>query len=348
MESILDALQIVLSIFAMIAVGMLLTQLKWIGEKEASFLSRLVIRVALPATIVTNMFGKFTAESLVGMAAGLIAPVIGLLLGMAIGYLVAKLLKIERRRFGAFVVLFTFSNSIFIGLPVCRALFGEDAVPYTLIYYIANTSLFWTVGYSFMSRDGGRAKEERSYRTIPAYWLSKEKDDPRFIPTKNALRFLGKTIPLPLVFLIISSICVLLHITLPKFLMSAANYIGGCVTPLSLIYTGYILMRMIRNRNFRWEKGYLAICLGKFLLVPVANIVLISLLKLIPSMAELLNPTMVGALVIEASMPAMTQTTIVEGNVGGDDEYVAGATALTTALSMIFIPVYMYVVTNLL
>ena len=34
----------------------------------------------------------------------------------------------------------------------------------------------------------------------------------------------------------------------------------------------------------------------------------------------------------------MTQTTIVEGNVGGDDEYVAGATALTTALSMIFIP----------
>ena len=193
MESILDALQIVLSISAMIAVGMLLTQLKWIGEKEASFLSRLVIRVALPATIINKIFKEFTAESLVGMAAGLIAPVIGLLLGMAIGYLVAKLLKIERRRFGAFVVLFTFSNSIFIGLPVCEALFKEEAVPYTLIYYIANTSLFWTVGYSFMSRDGGRAKEERSYRTIPAYWLSKEKDDPRFIPTKNALRFLGKS-----------------------------------------------------------------------------------------------------------------------------------------------------------
>ena len=85
MESILDALQIVLSIFAMIAVGMLLTQLKWIGEKEASFLSRLVIRVALPATIINKIFKEFTAESLVGMAAGLIAPVIGLLLGMAIG-----------------------------------------------------------------------------------------------------------------------------------------------------------------------------------------------------------------------------------------------------------------------
>lgn len=348
MESVLEALQIVLSIFAMIAMGMLLTQLKWVGEKEASFLSRFVIRVALPATIITNMFGKFTAESLVGMVAGLIAPMIGLLLGLTIGYFAAKLLKIERRRFGAFVVLFTFSNSIFIGLPVCRALFGEEAVPYTLIYYIANTSLFWTIGYSMMTRDGGRAKEARSYRTIPAYWLSKQKDDPRFIPTKNALRFLGKTIPVPLVCLIISSICVLLRITLPSFLMSAASYIGGCVTPLSLIYTGYILMRMVHNHNFRWEKGYLAICAGKFLLVPVANILLLSLLKLIPSMAELLNPTMVGALVIQASMPAMTQTTIVEGTLGGDDEYVAGATALTTALSMVFIPVYMYVVTNLL
>lgn len=190
---------------------------------------------------------------------------------MAIGYLVAKLLKIERRGFGAFVVLFTFSNSIFTACRVPRAVRRGCRALYADLLHRQHVPFLDSRLFLHEPRRRPWAKEERSYRTIPAYWLSKEKDDPAFIPTKNALRFLGKTIPLPLVFLIISSICVLLHITLPKFLMSAANYIGGCVTPLSLIYTGYILMRMIRNRNFRWEKGYLAICLGKFLLVPVGE-----------------------------------------------------------------------------
>ena len=49
--------------------------------------------------------------------------------------------------------MFTCSNTIFIGLPINMAIFGSRAVPYVLIYYIANTTFFWTWGVYKISQD---------------------------------------------------------------------------------------------------------------------------------------------------------------------------------------------------
>lgn len=344
MNSVISAVEVVLSIFVMISVGMLLTHIGWIREAEGKFLSRFVIRVALPATIVSNIFQKFTRESLISIPMGLIIPVISLVVSMICAVAVANFMKIPRNRKGAFIVMFTFSNSVFIGLPVCRALFGEDAVAPTLTYYIANTTLFWTIGYSLMRMDGGKEKEKKSFKGIFPYLLSRDKANPVHQEAKNALSFLGKVIPLPLLFLLASVILVLLNVKLPEFLMSAVNYIGGTVTPISLVYTGYVLMNMIKKRSFTWKKGYGAICIGKLLLVPAVVIALSVIVKAIPGAMNIYTDIMLKTFLIEAAMPVMTQTTIVEGGCGGDAEYVAGATALTTALSLVFIPLYMFVI----
>ena len=344
MSSVISAVEVVLSIFVMISVGMLLTHIGWIKEAEGKFLSRFVIRVALPATIVSNIFQKFTRESLISIPMGLIIPVISLVLSMLAAILTANAMKIPRNRKGAFIVMFTFSNSVFIGLPVCRALFGEDAVAPTLTYYIANTTLFWTIGYSMMRMDGGKTKEKKSFKGIFAYLFSKDKKNPAHNEAKNALSFLGKVVPLPLVFLLASVVLVLLNVKLPDFLMSSVNYLGGTVTPVSLVYTGYVLMNMIKKRNFSWKRGYLAICAGKLLLVPAVVIALCAIVKAIPGAGGVYTDVMLKTFLIEAAMPIMTQTTIVEGSCGGDAEYVAGATALTTALSLVFIPLYMVVI----
>lgn len=344
MSSVISAVEVVLSIFIMISVGMLLTHIGWIRDAESKFISRFVIRVALPATIVSNIFQKFTRESLIAIPMGLIIPVISLALAMLAGIAFSNLLKIPRNRKGAFVVMFTFSNAVFIGLPVCKALFGEDAVAPTLVYYIANTTLFWTIGYSMMRLDGGQEKEKKSFKGIPAYLFGRDRQNPAHQEAKNALAFLTKVVPLPLMFLLLSVIGVLLGVTLPSPLMSAVNYLGGTVTPISLVYTGYVLMIMIQKRHFSWKKGYGVICFGKLLLVPGIVIALSLVVKAIPGAGSIYTDIMLKTFLIEAAMPIMTQTTIVEAGCGGDQEYVAGATALTTALSLVFIPLYMLVI----
>ena len=44
-------------------------------------------------------------------------------------------------------------NCLFIGLPVQIALFGQDALPYFLLYYIGNTISVWMVGVFLIELD---------------------------------------------------------------------------------------------------------------------------------------------------------------------------------------------------
>ena len=38
--------------------------------------------------------------------------------------------------------------------PINQALFGDASIPYVLIYYMCNTTFFWTLGTYLIQRDG--------------------------------------------------------------------------------------------------------------------------------------------------------------------------------------------------
>ena len=345
MDSVVNAVHIVLSIFLMIGFGMFLTHIGWLNDENSTLISRLVTKVALPCMIVSNLFTQYTSESLIASAAGILAPFMSLVLTMLIGSLIARLVKIPEGRRGVFTCMFTFSNSVFIGVPVAKALFGDEALPFTLLYYIANTSLFWSVGHNMMRKDGGVAGEKADFGKIPAYLSARLRDrgaqkDPRFTGARAALTLLGKILPIPLIVFVVCVALVLLNVKLPKFVMSAPGYIGNLVTPLSLFYTGIIVMRMIRKRAVKWQKGYIFMLLGRFAIAPM--------LFLAASLIFPMPALMRNALLVQASMPVMSQTPIVAASCGADEEYAAGGIALTTALSLIFIPLYMFVIESCL
>ncbi|MEG2859806.1 MAG: AEC family transporter [Clostridia bacterium] len=302
---ILNAVFVVLSIFLLIGCGMLLSKLGWIDESGAKLLARLTVNVGMAGLVVNNMLTEFSKSSLLASVGGIGVSYLSMLLTLAAGWLAARLFKIEPNRRGAFITMFGFSNAVFIGLPVAVALFGEQVTPFALIYYIANTSLFWSLGNALLARDAG-------------------------VKGKFQLK---KLFPIPLIAFVACIFMLLFNLTLPDFLLDTAGYLGNMVTPLSLIYTGHIIMRMIRDKQVKWRKGYGGMLLGRFLVAP-AFLLLASVVFPIPSVMR-------GALFIQASMPVMAQTTIVAGEHGADAEYIAGGIALSTALSILTIPAYM-------
>jgi predicted permease len=306
---VLNAVGIVLSIFLMIGVGMLLIHLGWLRDEHAEVISRLVVSVGLPAMIINNIFTQFTRDELLSSAVGILIPVVSILASILVGLLAARAFHIEKARRGVFVCMVAFSNSVFIGVPVSLALFGEKAMPYALMYYIANTSIFWSLGYALMRKDSGQ---------------------------KGALN-VKKLLPLPLATFLVCIALLLLGAWLPTFILDAAKYIGNLVTPLSMIFTGMVLMRMLKGGKVRWQRGYTLLLIGRFLVAPG---LLILTTKFFPNAPELMR----NALLIQAAMPVMAQTPIVAKACGGDDEYAAGGVALSTLCSLIAIPAYMALV----
>ena len=60
-------------------------------------------------------------------------------LGYVAAFIAVKAFHVRPGRRGTMINTFVNANTIFIGLPLNVALFGNKALPYFLIYYITNT-----------------------------------------------------------------------------------------------------------------------------------------------------------------------------------------------------------------
>jgi len=228
-------------------------------------------------------------------------------LNLILSMLLAKWLKLPKNRHGAFVSLFTLSNTVFIGMPICTALFGDSSVPYVLVYYMVNTLFFWTVCNAMIRRDGDPS--------LPIF----------------SLKSLKNLVNAPLIAFVLSIGLVLLNANLPDFLDNTMKYVGNMVTPLSMLFVGIVLARM-DWKHMRLQKGSIAVILGRFLLSPA----LVLGLSLLFDLPELMR----NVLVVQAGMPTMTQINIVTRLYNSDGDFAAVITAITTIASLVMIPLY--------
>jgi len=196
-------------------------------------------------------------------------------------------------------------------LPVNEALFGNSALPYVLVYYMANTTIFWTLGVYLIQRDGPQAAQFNWKQTL------------------------SKIFSPPLLGFIIGVILVLLKIKLPSFLMSDFTYIGGLTVPLSMIFIG-ISMSNAGLSKMRFDRDSIGILLGRFIFAPV-----LMTLMLIPMSMPL---EMKQVFILQSAMPVMTNAPVVSKLYGADADYAAIMVTETTLLSLIVIPILMMIV----
>jgi len=66
-----SALQSVFSVIIMIAIGFGLSKARWFEDGGSALVSRLVVNVALPAYMISNLMGGYDRQTLLSMLPGL-------------------------------------------------------------------------------------------------------------------------------------------------------------------------------------------------------------------------------------------------------------------------------------
>jgi len=305
---VLDALQSVLSIIIIIGIGYLLTWKGWFNEETGKLFTKVVINVSLPALMLSNLMGTFDRAALSAAIGGVAIPFASMLISFGIAVVISYILKVEKGRIGTFQMMFFVSNTIFMGMPVNMALFGEQSTPYVLLYYIANTTMMWTLGIYLIQRDGGKRQGSLfSMQTVKGI----------FTP--------------PLMGFMAAVVLIMLGIKLPRFVMETAEYLGGITTPLSLLFIG-ITFRSINLKDIRFSRDMAAIMLGRFIISPLVVIGLSNLMG-VPWIMK-------AVFTIQAAMPIATQASIVSKAYDADYQYATVMVTITTTASLIFIPIY--------
>lgn len=287
----------------------------WFADSFSRNISKLTTQIALPASIFVSVQNNLTRDSLPTLFANLILPMIGVIICYLVAFVVMKIVKIPVGRRGNFMNVIANANTIFIGMPLNIALFGNQAMPYFLVYYIVNTISTWVFGVFLIKNDDPtQHKQERRIE-----WK--------------------KLLSMPLVGFIVAIIWLLTGWKLPMFASQFLTYIGNLVTPLALIYIGIVLADSGISR-VRIDRDSLLALFGRFILAPA---VMILLIKLAPGIGWNVLSLMGKTFIVQAGTPALAVLPVLVNESHGDVDYATNVVVLSTLLFIVVVSVLMMI-----
>ena len=302
MKIFITSIESIIPIIAIIVLGYILQNRGWFGENFGANLSRLIMNIALPASIFVSVMKYLTFDKLLTLSEGLIYTFGAFVLTYISAYICVKLFNVRTGRRGTMINTFVNANTIFIGLPLNIALFGNEALPYFLIYYITNTISTWTLGIYLMTSDSKSGKNKASSKFD---WK--------------------KLMPPPLVGFLVSLVFLI-------FTTSTLTYIGNIVTPLSLIYIGITLAKA-GLKTIKFERDTIITLIGRFILGPVVMFAILSLT------AKNMPADEFKTFVVQSAAPALAVLPILASQGNGDVEFSTNVVTLSTILFIVVVPI---------
>ena len=306
---IFNAFNGIFTIITMILIGVLVVKNKLMNQNTYNFCSKLLMKFCVPALLFCNAIENVTWEFINDMGILLLVPFVTQIINYVIAVICSRLFRIPEKERGIFVAIFAVSNTIFIGLPVTTAIYGESTIPFVTACFLSNTVCFWSLIVPGIASDGGSASVSLSQK-------------------------MKQIFSAPLLAFIFGSILNLSGLSLPSFLTGALDYMGGMVTPLSMLLIAFLLCDM-GKRAFKLSRTAALGIVGRYLIAPAVIIISCLLFKVPSDIAKVF--TTVGA------MPVMNQAVILAGAYKANDKCVAQALAFTCVMGVAVIPVMVFI-----
>ena len=118
-------------ILACLGIGLLLRRAPGMPATSASALNGYALNVALPAVILANL-------PLLNISSALLIPALTpwllMLLVIPLVLALARLLGWPREVTGALLIILPLGNTAYLGVPLVQSFFGQEAVPYAVVY----------------------------------------------------------------------------------------------------------------------------------------------------------------------------------------------------------------------
>jgi predicted permease len=329
-------------ILIVFVVGFLFHSRKWWPENTPASLSSVVIRISAPCLAVTSIVSEFTRELLRDSLVLLIIAALHILALFALGKLLSRMLKLRDGKRTIFEVTFTYSNVIFIGLPINQIVFGEKGVPFLFAYYIVILAAFWSHGVAQIAA-ASRAAHGQNGPSLP---VRDEGKDGSLHPKKNRSRDNSvrpdrgpreivsrvlKIVNPGFVGVIVGYVLVEAGMKLPEALDLAMGYLANLTVPLSLLVIGANLTIFAKGIP-KITLDEVVIMLGKFVISPL---IMYGMLR-----AFGVSGLPFFVFILSASMPCHMQTSILAQHYNVESGYASKLVGLSTLLSIITIPVY--------
>ena len=310
MTGFFNALSASLVLLMLMSVGYFMGVLGWMTAQEKKFVSKYIVNIAVPCNCVVGLLNNLSHDQLAQAGIMLVSGLLGVGATLLLSMALATLLRLPRERWGVFVLMAGLSNTIFIGIPVSTQLFGEACMPYLMIYFLANTTFLQSLGFVLIERSGSKGGGGITVAGVLKSMFTKP----------------------PVLAVIFSLILRVLDLRLPGPVMKFAGYISNSVSPMALIYCGFIIFEL-GLKNIRLMKGLPLMLVVRLGVAPLVCLAFCQLFGVTGLAREVF--------IVESALPVVSQVTVMAGAYGADERYAATGACLSTLGSFITIPILM-------
>ncbi|OJG88113.1 hypothetical protein RV13_GL003186 [Enterococcus raffinosus] len=308
-EKMVSAYINIFFIFVLMFIGYVLTYKQWFSNQIGDAFSKLVLQIALPCNMFLTITKNFSRSEFLHLVGGMVIPLISMLLTFLVSFIYCRIFRITPARKGIFSTMFTCSNTIFIGLPINLAIFGEQAVPYVLLYYIVNTTIFWTLGIYFIARDNPQIEQATvKFHLIP---------------------ILKKIFSPALLGFLLGLCAVLVNLSVSDSIATFLGYLANLTTPLSMFVIGIIVYN-VGIKNLTLNRDIIGVLVGRYVISPLIVWLLGQWISV--------PPLMLSVFIIQAAMPVQNSVPILARSYGADQQFAASSLGYSVLLYLAYIP----------
>ena len=289
-----------------IAAGYAANRLGYLGGEADQKVSKLLLNITMPAMIVAAVITGEELPELGTILSILEVGVVFYLLEAVFALVVPRFLPGTQGQKGVWRYALAFPNVGFIGYPVAVALFGDGALFYAAILALPFNLLSYSLGPLLLA---------------------------------GAARFRWKQLFTPCIVASVLGLVLALTRLRPPALVGEnfwdvfgemLDFVGDITVPLSLLVVGSLLAGMSAGQVLRSPKLWLLTAI-RLLLLPVALCLVLRALGI--------DSLVLGIAVTQMAMPVAVNGTLLSMEYGGDTECMAQITFLTTAASIVTIPI---------
>lgn len=290
-------------LFGLIVVGYILVKCKVLPENAATVLSKLENTVFIPALVMGTFIEHFTIERILATRELLAVSSVIVCLAIPLAILVSKMVSKDRYIQKICIYGLSFSNFGFMGNAVVSNLF-----PDIFFEYLIFTLPLWIVIYLW---------------GVPKLLVADAEK-------KQTLRESMKSFVNPMfIAMLIGMIIGLLHIPLPRWIVSIIDVSGDCMSPIAMILTGITVSSISLKKTFTDIKIYL-VSIVRLLIIPLIFIAVVSFFDI--------SQTLYVCGLCSLAMPLGLNIVVIPSAYGRDTSVAAGMAVISHLLSVITIP----------
>lgn len=301
-EALVHACGVIAVLVAVAGLGYWTSQQGWYDDAGRALVAR-IVNLAIPFFLFYSVVSKFSHTQLLELLRMAYVPFLTVAINVAISWLFIAMGWVRQSCRGTFVAAFTGATVLFVGVPVATAMFGDESIPYLLVYFFANVVFIWTVGLYCVQLDGVL----RTGAPRPA------------IVSAKSLRMLFSG---PLIGFLAGLAVVVMSIPVPHSLTLAARTIGQIATPLALLFIGMTIHKVGFERLRHMPREVWLVLLSCYVIRPVV--------MYLCTMPLEMDSLMRKCFIVGAALPVSSVIAVMARHHGADEEFASEAVGMST------------------